>query len=784
MFKNYLKIALRHLYRHKAYTMVNVIGLAVGLSVCLIIGLFVRQELSFDRFHPNAGRVYRIVQNSSYGQSGRTPPGLAAAIESRFPEIEHATEVPWSQRALFRQQEKSFMLEGIKCVDENFFEVFPFPLVQGNPQTALAQPGQMIITRSLAKKLFGEENPIGKIMNYENQMDYRIVGLLEDVPANSHFRFEALLSLSDEQRKERHGSTIEWNFWGEYLYVQLHKTAEAKALEAKITEWAKAVRDLDSKDWGLKLQPLTSIHLHSTVTDEIEPQSDVRYLYFFSALALIILAVACINFANLATARSATRAGEIGVRKVVGASRHQLFRQFMGEAVMLCLLALPLALFLVEATLPAIKRWFNIEIHFGLADDPFILIGAAAITLLIGIASGCYPALFLSALRPVHILGRKLDRQRTTGRFRKTLVVTQFAVSMILLVSTLIIEEQLRYVQNKRLGFEKENVVTFSSHWVGKRWETFKRELLASPDIVAVASGPAMGIGHANMSTEVTRPGTQIKERLFYMDVDDGYIETLGLKLLAGRTFSEAYTIDERNAVVLNKAAANLLGFAGDPLGQLVPSVAGDKSVIGLVENFHNRSLHAPIQPMVFQLSPGANWTGLVRLHPERVSAGLAYLEKVWSRFVPDRPIEFHFVSDQIQRQYRSEQRLGYLFIIFATLAIFIACLGVFSLAGFMAEQRTKEIGIRKVLGASVPSIIGLLSKEFVQLVIVAMLIASPIAYFAMNRWLQDFAYRVEIGWWVFALAGGVALLIALLTVSTQAVKAALANPVEALRYE
>jgi putative ABC transport system permease protein len=784
MLKNHLKIALRNLYRQKGYTFINIAGLAVALAICLIIGLFVWDKLSYDRHFSNADRLFRVLQTGPWGSIAAVPPGLANAAENLFPEIEYATVVGYVNRRLFTRDGDRIFVDEVVTADKNFFKVFPFRFRQGSPETALLRPNRMVITRPLAQRLFGEENAIGKIIQIDNQAYYEITAVIDDVPENTHFRFEAVLSLPESRQKERFGETVKWRFYGDHLYLSLAPGATPAFIESTFTDWGKQNRTLDSKDWQLILQPVTSIHLYSRAGNEIAPQSDIQYVYLFSVLAILVLAIACFNYMNLATARYARRANEVGIRKVVGASRAQVARQFIVEAVLLSMMTLPLALLLVEITLPAIQREFGVEIGFNIWQYPEKILALALLMLIVGVGSGSYPALFLSKLKPVKMLGGRLPGFGSAVLFRKVLVVVQFGASLVLLISTIIIHAQINYIHNKRLGFEKDYVVTFSSRQLGDHYETFKQEILASPAIQAVSSGPPTGIGWKNMSMQLGSKPEDEAQYLGFIFVDHDYFETMGLHLVAGRSFSKTFPTDEQEAVILTESAARALGIAEEPLNQWIDVGDEKKKVIGIVEDFHNRSLRSPLEFIVFALDPGNNYTALVRLQPNGVEQGLEHIKQTWARFVPDWPFEFRFLSERIARQYRTEQRMGKIFILFSSLAIFIACLGLFGLAAYTAEQRTKEIGIRKVLGATVANVVALLSKDFVKLVLLANVFAWPVAWVAMNRWLQVFAYRIEISWWVFALAGGLALVIALLTVSWQAIQAALANPVESLRYE
>ena len=536
----------------------------------------------------------------------------------------------------------------------------------------------------------------------------------------------------------------------------------------------------------LALLPVTRLHLHSKVHDEIAPTSDVRYLYLFSAIGLMILLIACVNYMNLATARSAQRAREVGMRKVLGAGRGQLIRQFLSESLLISLLAAPLALLLVEVGLSSVSRLIGQEITLDYVRDGWMLLALGGLVLLVGILSGSYPALFLSAFRPTHMLsGRGFSLRRGGVFLRKGLVVFQFTATVVFLIGAVVVHIQLDYLQNKRLGFDQEHVVTINSRALAENYAAFKQMLLESPHVKAVTSGMPLGIGWRSMTQEVKDDETQERWELDYLNADYDYLETLGLKLVAGRSFSPDFPSDAEASIMLSQAAARMFGLADIPVGERIEIAFGERTIIGVVEDFHNTSLHDPIRPIAIMLQPGFNTVVLVRLTPGDLSEKIALLEQTWAHFVPDRPFELAFLDDQIDQLYHAEERLARVFDLFSSLAVLIACLGLFGLAAFTAEQRTKEIGIRKVFGASVAGIVLLLSKDFFRLILLAFVVAAPIAYLAMNRWLlETFAYQIEISWPVFLIAGLAALGIALLSVSYQAIRAALANPVESLRYE
>jgi len=791
MLKNYLKIALRDIGRHKGYTFINVAGLATGLATCLLIALFVQHKLRYDRFFPDADRTYRLLQTNEEERYVRTPTGLAQALGEHFPEVEDVTALLPFNRRLFARNEDRFYVDDVFHVDAQFFDVFPFALRRGHPETALDAPGRMVITQDFAEQLFGEADPIGQVLLYQNEMPYEVTGVLEAIPSNTHLRFNALLSLTDDQRAWRYGTEIQWQYSQDLTYAVLREDSDPAAFEQKLASFVAARRPDRLSPSGVALQPLTGIHLDQTpVRGELTPQSDVRYLYLFSAIAALILLIACINYMNLATARSAQRAREVGVRKTVGARRSQLMRQFLSESVLTALLALPLALVLIDLARPIVE-------HF--AGETFVLpswgimgLAMLGIVLLVGLAGGSYPALSLSRFRPTQVLkGQTVGRSGHSGLFRQGLVVFQFAASILLALATLTTALQLRYMQSKQLGFDQEHVLTFAGYALYEQYDVLEAELLKQPRIQSVAFGPSPGLGRYVTTVTATAPEAGTEHDVSVLSVSEGYIETMGLEVVAGEPFLPSLSTDDEGAVVLNTSAVRLLGLEANPVGQRLriahrlrhrPDVY---TVVGVVEDFHHASLHEPVRPVLFvPFEPNFVHQVLVRLTPGDLAGGVRAVEAVWDRLVPDQPLAYTFLDEAITRQYLAEQKLARLFRAFTTIALVLACLGLFGLAAYAAARRTKEIGIRKVLGASVTGIMMLLSKDFLRLILIAYTLAVPLTLAAMNGWLEQFAYRIEISWGIFLMAGLIALLVALLTVSYQAIRAALADPVKSLRYE
>jgi putative ABC transport system permease protein len=802
MFKNYLKLAYRHFRKHKAYSFINVFGLALGMACCILMLLYVQDELSYDKFHRNAERIYRIVcDETNEGQIRRlasTFAPMTPRLLAEFPEIERVARLFPYDATVALGKEKRFQEKRFLFADSTFFKVFSFAFLQGDPRTALAEPNALVVSAATAQKYFGGENPLGKILAVE-QHDFKITGVLKNVPHNSHFDFDFLANINGVNALI--GPWVlqrGWHWPPMYTYVMLPATAAAPAIESRLPAFVGKhfPRSLAARQ-TLRLQPLTDIHLHSDLESEIAPTSSIAYVYIFSAIAAFILLIACINFMNLATARSANRAREVGLRKVVGAQKPQLMKQFLGESFFYAVLALLLALTFVELFLPAFNALVGKQVVMRYAGNWVVLAGLLALTLAVGFMAGSYPAFFLSSFRPLQVLQGKIladSGGRSPLRIRAILVVAQFIISISLIAVTMIVHAQLRFIQEKRLGFDKERlvVIPIRDEAVQQNFVAVKNSLLAQTgvaNVTAISNFPwEQGYYDFFIHAEGMSPETRLNMPTFLVGHD--FVRTLGMEIVAGRDFSRERTTDAQEAFILNEAAVKKLGWDSALHKKIVMSdVAAGKPregrVIGVVKDFHLRSLHYAIEPLVLLVAPEPYYLDdvLVRLDAPNISPTLAALEQKWREIAPHRPFEYFFLDEQFDRLYRKEQKLAQIFNYFSAMAILVGCLGLFGLASFVAEQKTKEIGIRKVLGASVAGIV-LLSKEFTKLVLVATLVAWPLAYFAMSRWLQDFAYRIDLSVWIFLLAGAIALLIAWLTVSWQAIKAALANPVNVLRYE
>ncbi len=784
MFTNYLKVALRQLKRHKGYSFINVIGLTVGMACFILIGLWVQDELSFDRFHEKKDRIFRILNKTESGDLIPSPTyALAPALKSLYPEVEEFSRVWFWHSSLVKHGEKSFEEDGIHMADPGFFRMFSFPFIKGDPETALEDRNAIVITQKAALKYFGTEDPIGKVLHLtEDSADFKVTGVIEDIPPNSHIRFDLMIRVEflGEDRLAR------WEEWTGPCYILLRPGASSEAFTAKIADIYKENVNPEATFFPV-LQSLTRVHLY-----ESGSPGRIKQVFLFSLIAIFILLMACINFMNLNTARSANRAREVGMRKVIGATRKQLIRQFLGEATIIAFLSLILALAVVEIVLPS----FNLITGKSLAllekANLSIMLTLLFITLGTGLLAGSYPSLFLSSFQPAQTLKNQPQFKNGGSSVRKILIIFQFAISVSLITCTLIVSKQLRYIQNRNLGLNRENVVILLNNpLLMPQFESFKDRLLAQPGIKSVTSA-AQGPTWVGESISIDWEGNPADNALGvdYTVVDYDFFETFGMKIIQGRGFSPEFPTDMKDACIISELTAQRMGLE-NPIGMSITMnhPAWEESfrkarIIGVVKDFHARTLHTAIRPFVFRMYRPWHQYIFVKVDGTRIPETLGAIENTFKTSVPGYPYRYMFYDDAYNRQYLSEHQLGRLFNVFSLLSIFISCLGLFGLAAYMAEQKTKEIGIRKILGASIPGIIRLTTREFLKWVTVATLLAWPVAYYVMSQWLHDFVYRASIGPLVFFISGGLTLLIALFTVSYQSIKAATANPVDSLRYE
>jgi putative ABC transport system permease protein len=810
MFQSYLKIALRNIVHQKSYSFINIIGLAIGITCCILILLYVQDELSYDRYHANAGRIYRVGLHGIIGSNEIngtfTAAPMAEALMLEFPEVEQACRIRNFGFPVIRYEDKVFSEERFFWADSNIFEVFSIPFIQGDPKTALTKPLSVVITESAAKKYFGDENPMGKILNADNRRDYMVTGVMEDVPHNSHFHFDFLRSLSTNERAANNPLWISNNY---QTYVLLKEGHPAEKLEAKFVDLVRKYVGPQIEQaagisydqlveaggaYGYFLQPLTDIHLYSHLEGELEPNGDATYVYGFAIIAFAILLIACINFMNLATARSTKRAREVGIRKTLGSNRAQLIRQFLAETIFMSFISVLIALVMVKLLLPYFNNLAGKQLVLDIFGNPRNLAALAGLVIFVGLLAGSYPAFFLASFQPVKVL-KSSGLVKTNGRsplLRSALVVFQFLISIILIIGTFVVRDQIHYIQNKNLGYDKAQVVVIEkTDDIGRQIETFKEELAQQPGVINASNSNVL-FGQTFSSNAHILPGASGEEThlLWTMRTDYNFVETYQVEMAAGRFFSRDFPTDS-TAVVLNEAAVRAMGLE-DPVGKEVirmgptPEQSIRHNIIGIVKDLHFESLRQEIRPMAIKLfgRGGFGRNTSVRIATENVPQTLDALKTTWHKFAGNQAFEYVFFDEEFSRLYAAEQRTGQILTIFSMLAIFIACLGLFGLASFTTEQRTKEIGIRKALGASVTNVVRLLFKEFAKWVAIATVIAWAVSYFAVKEWLQNFAYRVDINLLIFLAAALLALVIAFITVSYQTVRAAVANPVDALRYE
>jgi putative ABC transport system permease protein len=819
MIRNYFTIAFRNLRKHRFYSFINIFGLAMGIASCLIIVLFVINELSYDRYHTKAERIYRVNTEIKYGSNhyrlAVCSAPMAEALRQDYPEVEAAVRFRNRGSWLVKRGEHvdNFKEERVIFTDSTFFRVFSVPVLEGDGKTALREPNTMAISRSMAKKYFPGESALGQTLILDNNLPTKVTAVFEDMPSAGHFHFDILVALSglDEAKST---SFLGNNF---NTYVLLKPGTDPEQFQAKLPGVVEKhigpqIGAALGGDFSMKkfrdggnifeftLMPVTDIHLHSDLTAELEPNSDVTYVYLFGAIALFILVIACINFMNLSTARSANRAKEVGIRKVMGSLRLHLVRQFLMESILLSACAFVLAIILASAFMPAFNDLSLKKLSVPLTDPFFYLVLFSA-SLIIGVMAGLYPSFFLSAFKPVNVLKGNVALGMKSGFIRSALVVFQFVISIILIIGTITINRQLNYIQNKKIGFEKDQViVVYDAYALGDKLQVFKDQVLQNNMIQSgTITGylPVSGTWRNDNSfwPEGSQPTEENMVGIQNWTVDHDYVKTMQMKIKSGRDFSAEFLSDS-SAMILNEAAVNSFNFGSDPIGKRITTFEGQNpdgtpdpsrlrswTVIGVIEDFHFESLRQNIGPLALMLDR-SNGMISFRFKAENAQNVIGAIESIWKNLAPGQPFQYSFLDEDFSRMYSSEQRLGKIFALFAGFAIFIACLGLFALTAFTAEQRTKEIGIRKVLGASVPSIVVLLSKEFGKLIIIAFVLAAPLAWYAVTWWLESYTYKVEVGVFVYILAGVLAFLVAWFTMGYQSIKAATANPVNSLRSE
>jgi len=809
MFINYIKVAVRNILKYKTYSFINVFGLAVGMASSMLIMLYIFDELSYDRFQKEADRVFRVgsrgqFEGSEFKSAVSSAP-IAGALLREVPEVESATRFGWWRAMPMRYNDKFFIETRVLVADANFFQFFSFPLLSGNPETALKGTNKVVLTETSAKRFFGEENPVGKIIfRGEYKAATEVTGVAKDLPANSHLQFDMIVSGETWSYMQND----HWSNTSLYTYVKLHSSSDASAAKVKLDKLTEknmgpeleAILGLSPQafkakgnSFGFFLQPLLDIHLKSDLDSEITPHGSVQYVFIFGAVAVFLLLIACINFMNLSTARSATRAKEVGVRKSIGAVRSRLMGQFLSESMLYSFISTFLALAIMGLVLDPFNTLAGKNLQITLLLQPAAIGAMAIFAIVTGLIAGSYPAFYLTAFKPVDVLKGKVSSDLKNSSLRNSLVVFQFMISIVLILGSLVVHRQLKYMQEINLGFDKENVIDVSNGWsLGDKGEEFKNELALHPEFrsTSLASGLPPHITDSNL---FRKGGTEQDIDLHVVTVDADHLGTMGYAMSAGRFFSADFPSDS-TAIVLNETAYKQLGFEQIE-GNTVINFNAAKPVpfklIGVIKDFNFENLRSPIKPMAMLLGGGqnntmvrqANHSVAIRIAPGDASKAIDKLEGIWKKY-SSSPFEFTFLDQNIDAMFRSEQRMGKIILIFTVLTVAIACLGLFGLATYMGEQRGKEISIRKVLGASVPQILILLLKDFTRLIGMAFIIAAPIGWYLISHWLQEFVYRINVDVWMILVAGISSLLIAVLTIGFQSIRVARENPVKSLKSE
>ncbi|MFP4290001.1 MAG: ABC transporter permease [Cyclobacteriaceae bacterium] len=801
MIKNYITIALRNLSKQRFYTLLNVLGLSIGITCFVLITLYVVDELSYDRFHHHADRTYRVILKGRVsGQEidvAVTCPPMAQGMINEYPEVADATRLYKLQSEVTRYEDIVYTETEVFFADSNFFDVFNYELIAGDPASALKEPNTLVLTEETAKKYFGNESALGKMVTVGDlNATYEVTGIVKDPPHNAHFHFDVLYSMNSFPFSKQET----WLSNSFYTYLVLNEGADPQTLEAKFKDlvvkyvgpevqqyMGVSIEEMEKQGgaYGYFLQPLTDIHLYSQLDAEIEANGNITYVYILSAIALFVIVIACINFMNLATARSANRAKEVGVRKTLGSIRSHLITQFLTESVIVSTFSTLIAVVMIALFIDPFNQISGKNIAFNIFEQPWLLGVFVAILVIVGLLAGSYPAFYLSAFRPAEVLKGKIRAGFKSSGIRNGLVVFQFFISIALIVCTLLVYKQLDFTRNLNLGFDKENVLIIKNgRRLGEKAQSFRQEL-ANQSIVksaAVSSALPPNIGN---NTVFRQKGSEEDHLITYFHGDYDLIPTLGIQIVEGRNFSRDFPSDTA-AIILNEAAVREFGME-DPLGAEVRHFGSETEqtmkVVGVMKNFNFQSLKVDIRPVAMILSQEGGYLS-VRMQPGDVTGHIAGIESKWKEFSPAEPFEYSFMDDDFDALFRAEQRLGKVFTTFTSFAIFIACLGLLGLAAYTAEQRTKEIGVRKVMGASVVSVMLLLSKDFSKLVLIAFLIAVPVSYWVMEQWLSGFAFRISIGAGAFLLAGILAFIVALITVSIQSLKAARTDPARSLRSE
>ncbi len=792
MLKNYLKIAFRNLFKHKGYSFINITGLAIGIACCVVIYLYITDELGYDKYHSNLDRIYRVAgkyqSKTSSSASATICAPVGQVLQDNFPQVEKVAQVLPVSSGLVKYQENMFYEGNRMYANTELFSVLTIPFLKGDPTTALDRPATIVISERMAKKYFGTEEPIGKTVSI-NSREYEITGIAANSPVNTHFKYDFILSL--KTLEGRYPFSM-WFLANLYTYVKLKPNINIAAFSEQLAQVAEthAKQDLEEGDViTYFIQPVADIHLYSHLRNEKEPSVNPIYLYIFSAVGALILLIASVNFMNLTTARSANRAKEVGMRKVVGAQRRQLIEQFLGESIILSIFALFVAFIMVYLSMPLFNSLTGKEFTFVHLIQPAILFIFVGLALFVGIISGSYPAFFLSAFKPIKTLKSSVSRLSGGAGLRKFLVAGQFTIAIILMIGTLVVFQQLDFMKNQPLGFDKQQKLIIPIRGalsIEDNYAFVKNEFLQHSSISGVTVfSNVFGRSIDRWDTKLVGGADERYHPINYLYADDDFISEYDIKMLAGRQFDNNLSTDINGAFIINMSTVKEFGWSTptEAIGKRMQGIGDPAVIIGVIEDFHYRGLQSVIEPLILHFRPSRFSNISLTVNTENLNETISFVKEKWQELFAGNPFEYSFLDEDFDRQYRAEDQFGKLFSSLTFLGLFIACLGLLGLASFTAEQRTKEIGIRKALGASVTSIIALLTSEFVKWVGMGTIIAWPVAFYVMQNWLTNFAYRISLGWLPF-VAAILATFIAMLTVSYQAIKAATANPVDALKYE
>jgi len=786
--KSYAKTAVRNLKRQKGYAVIKISSLAIGLAVCILILLYIQDELSFDRFHKNTDNICRLINNNN---SAYFAPQISQILLDNFPEIREATRIFPVGEHTIQYEDSQFNENGVIYADESFFRVFSFRLKSGNPETVLEQPFSIVISENIAHKYFSDRNPIGEVFKIENEHDYTITGVMYEIPNNSHFNCNFVATLVDADRVFGESLMQNWG-WQQFLVYTLFQDDFLKsAFETKCAEVFTKYLNADDKSFPhITLQSLKDIHLYSAhLKNDIQPQGDINYVFIYSGIGVLILLIACINYIYLLTANASSRAVEVGIKKVIGASRKQLAGQFFSESIVVLIFALFISLIIVALCLPFFNNLTEKLLSLTVLLNKTMIAAISSIVLITGLLAGSYPALFISAFQPIHVIKGIVGFGKSKFSLNRILVVIQFSISAVLIISSIFMFRQLHFIQSKKIGFDKENIVILQNNELENRqkYELFRNKLLQDSQIITVSSANRVPSDDLSNWCDFSHEGMTDNLLMRIVHVSHDYFKTIGIdSALHGRLFSEQLETDVSGAIILNEAAVNALKLQKAPVGKKIKISWPNsyRTVVGIVKDFHFESLYEDIHPVAFVIHYPICWKMMVRINSSNIIKTLDHIEKIWKDLYPSWTYEYSFMDDRFEQIYQSEKRTFQFMSYFSLLAIFIACVGLFSLTSFTIKRRFKEIGVRKVLGASITQIIGLLIGDFIKWVIVANMIAYPISWYAMNEWIQHFAFHIEIAWWLFALTTFCTIFIALSTVSWQSYCAATRAPVDALKYE